>query len=152
LLGPKVLLRAVAREPAAVEDTSGKFLPIMRGALAIRADDLEPRALSALAALLNSALYQWLLRGLGAPLHDESVELTAADVRVLPMPELTAGSVDSLATHAETIRDALRLEDPYARAREFHRRRNQLDLLVFELTSASPRLRTIVLEELIREA
>lgn len=152
LLGPKVLLRVVAREPAAVEDRSGRYLPIMRGALAIRADDLQGSGLTALAAILNGALYQWLLRGLGSPLHDESVELSAADVRALPVPVLTDDAIEALVQQAEAIRAALGLDDQYLRAREYRRRRHELDVLVFELAGASPRLRTIVLEELIREA
>ena len=152
LLRPKVLLRALAREPAAVADATGRHLPIMRGALAIRADDLDSRGLRALAALLNSALYQWLLRGLGAPLHDESVELSAADVRMLPVPYLTADVVDALHASAEAVAAALQSTEPFARAREFRRQRHELDLLTFELTGATSRLRAIVLEELIRES
>lgn len=152
LLRPKVLLRALAREPAAVADVTGRHLPIMRGALAIRADDLPPGGLRALATLLNSALYQWLLRGMGAPLHDESVELSAADVRSLPVPRMTPDAIDALGEKAEDITAALHAAEPYRRAREYRLQRHKLDVLAFELAGATARLRSIVLEELIRES
>ena len=151
LLSPKVLVRAVTREPAAYADVGGKYLPIMRGALAVRADDLGGQGLRALAALLNSAFYQWLIRGLGSPLRDEFVELSAADVRRLPFPRLKAHDMDGLASSAAAIEQTLGLQDGRTRAAEYRRLRHDLDIRTFELVGASPRLRTLVLDELLRD-
>lgn len=152
LLAPKVLLRAVAREPAAVPDLTGTHLPIMRGALAIRVDGLSTLGLVSLAAILNSALYQWLIRGLGAPLHDESVELAAADIRALPMPEMTEHVITAVSDMSADVLTAVASPDPYTRARKYRSTRHELDLLVFELTGCTARLRGIVLDELLRDA
>jgi hypothetical protein len=151
LLGPKVLMRAVAREPAAYADVEGMYLPIMRGALAIRADDFTGQGLWALAALLNSAFYQWLIRGLGSPLRDEFVELSAADVRRLPFPKLDAFAIRRLSSRAAEIRRTLDLEDGRTRALAYRRLRNDLDIDTFDLIGASPRLRTVVVDELLRD-
>jgi Eco57I restriction-modification methylase len=152
LLGPKVLLRAVAREPAAVADPKGQYVPKMRGAHALRFDDIPVQLLAGIAALLNSAFYQWLLRGLGSPRADESIEVTLADVRCIPLPDLTELELRQLHKRAQAIVEALSKPDPIDRALTVRDLRSELDAHVFDLIGASQRLRQIVTDELIRVA
>jgi hypothetical protein len=152
LLGPKILLRAVARESAAVADPKGQYIPKMRGAHALRFDDVPQGLLAGIAALLNSAFYQWLLRGLGSPRADESIEVTLADVRSIPLPDLTEPELRQLGACAQAIADALSERDPLRRVLMVRDLRIELDALVFGLIGASQRLRDIVTDELIRVA
>lgn len=151
LTGPKVLLRGLVREPASVADISGVHVPVMRGVFAIRLDDVEPRLLPGIAALLNSALYQWLLRGLGAPLQDESVELSVTNIASLPFPVLSDQLLEDLSALGAAAADALQLE-PIERATAFAEARASLDQYVFGALRASNPLREIVLKELVRTA
>lgn len=151
LTGPKVLLRGLVREPASVADISGAHLPVMRGVFAIRLDDVEPRLLTGVAALLNSALYQWLLRGFGAPLPDESVELSVTNVASLPVPRFSDQLLGDLTALGSAAAEALQLE-PIDRATAFAEARASLDQYVFGAVRASEDLREIVLKELVRTA
>lgn len=151
LTGPKVLLRGLVREPASVADISGVHVPVMRGVFAIRLDDVEPRHLPGVAALLNSALYQWLLRGVGAPLPDESVELSVTNIASLPFPVLSAQLLEDLSALGAAAAEALQLE-PIDRATAFAEARASLDQYVFGALRASKSLREIVLKELVRTA
>jgi hypothetical protein len=152
LRGPKLILRALAREPATVVDLDGSWMPLMgtAGAIAVRMDDVASEDLAAYEALLNSALHQWLIHGLGRPKHDESVELTIADVGKLPVPFLDRNGIESLKSAGEAIRSALAEPKPLARARRYRDGRLDLDVLVYELMGVSARLRSIVADELIR--
>lgn len=152
LLGPKVLLRAVAREPAAVADPAGRYVPVMRGVHVLRLDDIPVKYLASIAALLNSAFYQWLLRGLGAPRSDETIEVTLADVRSLPLPDLSDTELRQLYIQGQDITEALAKVDPISRIHAVRDARAALDVLVFEILGASQRLRDIVKNELIRVA
>lgn len=152
LLGPKVLLRAVAREPAAVADPTGRYVPVMRGVHALRLDDIPVKYLASIAALLNSAFYQWLLRGLGSPRADETIEVTLADVRSLPLPDLSDTELRQLQVQGQDIAEALAEPDPISRIVAVRDTRAALDVLVFEILGASQRLQDIVKNELIRVA
>lgn len=152
LLAPKVLLRAFAREPAAVADQSGQYVPIMRGVHALGFRGLANQHLAGIAALLNSALYQWFLRGLGAPRSDETVEISVLDVSSLPFPDLTAVELRQLKAAYEAVLDALDKEGPVERAHAVRAARASVDLLAFELLGVSTRLQGIVRNELLRVA
>jgi N-6 DNA Methylase len=155
LRGPKLILRALAREPATVADVTGEWMPLMgtAGGIAVRLDDVEPSDLPAYEALLNSAFHQWLIHGLGRPKHDESVELTVADVERLPIPAgLDRGGVERLSAAGEAVRSAYAESKPLKRMREYRDARLDLDSLVYELMGVPPRLRAIVADELIRIA
>jgi SAM-dependent methyltransferase len=151
--GPKLIVRAFAREPATVVDVEGKWMPIMgtAGAIAVRMSDISPEDLPAYEALLNSALHQWLLHGLGRPKHDESVELTIPDVEQLPIPsDLDASGLGALKAAGEAVRLALSETDPMLRVHQYRDARLELDNLVFEFLAVSSKLRAIVADELIR--
>ncbi len=152
LLGPKVLLRAVAREPAAVADPTGRYVPEMRGVHALRFDDITAKHLPGVAALFNSAFYQWLLRGLGSPRADETVEVTVNDVQSLPFPKLSDRELEQVCACAKAVADALSRDDPVQRVLAVRDARGELDTLVFEILGASKRLRDIVQSELLRVA
>lgn len=152
LLSPKVLLRAFAREAAAVADPEGRYVPVMRGVHAIRFPGIAVSHLAGLAALLNSALYQWLLRGLGSPRADETIEVTVQDVGSLPFPDLTLPELHQLDAHAKTVTTALEEEDPIRRAHAVRDARAGVDEFVFELLEVSARLEDTVRDELVRVA
>ena len=151
-LGPKVLLRAFAREAAAVADPEGRYVPVMRGVHAIRFPGIAVSHLNGLAGLLNSALYQWLLRGLGSPRADETIEVTVQDVGSLPFPNLTLPELHQLDAHAKTVMTALEEEDPIRRAHAVRDARAGADQFVFELLEVSARLEDTVRNELVRVA
>lgn len=152
LCGPKILLRAVAREPASVSDPTGQFVPIMRGVHAIRMDDIKPEHLRGIAALLNSSFYQWLLRGLGSPRSDETIELTLSDVRGLPVPEFSTEELSELCSFADGVKEAIKEENPVRRVKAVRNKRADLDNYVIELLCVSAIVRNAIQEELIREA
>lgn len=152
LLGPKVLLRAFAREPAAIADPTGSYVPIMRGVHAIRLGDRPPDELVAVATLLNSAFFQWLLRGLGSPRADETIEVSIADLKELPFPDLEPAEIEKLCACNQAISAALNETSPFERIRGFQERRAELDEFVWSMLDASAHLRTLVESELIRLA
>jgi hypothetical protein len=150
LLAPKILLRAFAREPAAVADTKALYVPVMRGVHALRFGDIPDRYLVSIAALLNSSIYQWLLRGLGSPRSDETIEITVNDVRTLPFPRLSDTELRTLYFHAEAVNNALAKEEAIDRALAVRDTRIALDSMVLDMLGVSERLRDIVGRELIR--
>ncbi len=152
LLAPKVLLRAFAREPSAVADTRALYVPVMRGVHALRFGDIPDRYLVSIAALLNSSIYQWLLRGLGSPRSDETIEVTVNDVRTLPFPDLSDTELRTLYAHAEAVNNALAEEEAVDRALAVRDTRIALDSMVLDMLRVSERLRGIVGRELMRVA
>lgn len=152
LCAPKILLRAFAREPASVSDPTGHFVPIMRGVHAIRMDDIKPEHLCGVAALLNCSFYQWLIRGLGEPRSDETVELTIADVSGLPFPELTTEELSALCQLADRIEEAINEKNPVRRIKAVREARADLDNYAIDLLGVSTKARKAIQEELIREA
>lgn len=152
LCGPKLLLRAFAREPAVIPDHTGQYVPIMRGVQAVRMDDIQPEHLRGIAALLNSSFYQWLLRGLGAPRGDETVELTIADVHQLPFPELSISELSHLCALADRIEAAMNEHSPVLRVRAVRDERAVLDDFTLDLLEVSAKSREAIQAELIRVA
>lgn len=154
LLGPKVLLRGLAREPAAATDIEGRWVTIKGtgGGLALAFPRAPRWQLDAATTLLNSALYQWLLRGVGQPKSDESVELPLAAVAEIPWPHLPTRDWRRLAEAGSVAFDALSNERGVERIKAFSAARRHVDELVFNLLAVSPDLRTVVASELVRLA
>jgi hypothetical protein len=152
LTAPKLLLRTFSQEPATVADPNAEWMPLMgtAGAIAIRLDDVASDDLYAYEALLNAALYQWLIQGLGRPRHGGWTELTISDVNKLPVPALEDKDLTQLKRHSLTIRSTLAEPDPMLRRTLYHAGYKELDNTVFDLVKASKRLRHIVTEELVR--
>lgn len=153
LMAPKVVLRAFALEPAAAVDSDGDTFCIKGtgGALVLR--PVDPHVpLDAVMGLLNSSLYQWLMRGLGQPRADETVEVRLADLEELPWPTLKPHGWRSIAERAESARlAAVAVGSPAARLREYARARRALDDTVLDLLEVEPELRDTVRRELVRE-
>jgi hypothetical protein len=152
LMGPKILLRAFGREHAAAADSRGSLMPLMRHAHAIRFDGTKPEDLPSIAALLNSAFYQWMLRGFGAPRQDETIEVTVRDIGELPMPNLSRLELDQLGTLGASVEEALSEESAMLRISEFSAQRFELDEFVWDLLQAPRSLRSLVRSEMVRNA
>lgn len=151
---PKVLIRAFAREPAAVADPEGSWTTLKgtAGGVAIRVPEADATQLRGLTSLLNSALYQWLMRGFGRPRRDETVELLVGDIADLPWPNLSRQAWEKLEHAAWPVLSALKDNHPIARIERYWSARVALDEMVFDLLEVSARLRAIVEHELIRPA
>ncbi|MEX2292101.1 MAG: N-6 DNA methylase [Mycobacteriales bacterium] len=157
LLGPKVLLAGFRREPAAVADLAGDYI-IVKGAgggVAFGAPSMPARAraqwLLGVEVLLNSALYQWWLRGTGAPRHDETIELSIEQLRTMPWPQLAPTDWSTLARAGTAVRRALTLESPRGRTEAYWAARAEADALVDAVLDVQPRLSELVRDELLRE-
>lgn len=152
LRAPKVLVRTVTDEPAAAADTRGNVVPIVRGAHAVGFLDVDAGHLPGIAALLNSAVYQWLLRTSGTPRQQGFIELVDRDLRQLPWPVLSTSNLDTLTTYAADVGEALEHGDSIERAGGIRAVRRKIDDLAFDLLGASTRLRQTVRAELMRTA
>jgi N-6 DNA Methylase len=154
LRGPKVLIRAFGREPAAVADRRGEWMTLKgtAGALALRLERATQTQLAGAAALLNSALYQWLLHGFGRPRSDETVELMVSDVAELPWPTLSMSEWRDLSKAGKQVASGLHEKSAIARIEAYRRARRELDQLTFDLLEVSKTLRAVVLGELTRLA
>jgi hypothetical protein len=152
LRGPKVLVRTLAYEPAAAADIDGVLVPIVRGAHAVGFHDVDADHLPGITALLNSAIYQWLLRTVGTPRQNEFIELVDRDLEQLPWPDLTQSSLDLLTEHARAVQRARRFGDSMRSVAGVRGARRVIDELAFDLVGASARLRETVRSELLRSA
>jgi hypothetical protein len=152
LRAPKLLVRTFSREPSTFADVLGDRMPLMgtSGAIAVRLDDVPGPELHTYEALLNGALYQWLLQGLGRPKQGGWVELTIPDVATLPVPVLSSRDRARLTECRAEIHAAICEEDPMLRRGLYHEGFAKLDALVFELVNASDKLRAVVEDELVR--
>lgn len=124
----------------------------MRHAHAIRFEGAKAEDLPSIAALLNSAFYQWMLRGFGAPRRDETIEVTVRDIGELPMPDLSQPELDRLALLGASVEEALKEENATLRISEFSARRFELDEFVWDLLMAPKSLRGLVRSEMVRNA
>lgn len=150
LRGPKVLIRRMAREPAAAADLDGRFVcrKGLAGALAVAVDESRLRAL---VTLLNSSLYQWLLRGRGQSKARDHVDLTVAVVASLPWPDLDAVAWGSLSAAHDAVASALDAPDS-SRFDVYWEARAVADRLVMDLLGVAAPLRQAVESELVRPA
>lgn len=133
-------------------DPEGHYVPIMRGVHAIRFEELSTKDLESVAALLNSSFYQWMLRGLGSPRADETIEVSVSNVSELPWPSLSKAELRSLRDYARQIGKALEGSTATDRIQGFRDRRAELDEFVWDLLGASSNLRDIVRLETLRLA
>jgi hypothetical protein len=154
LRGPKVLIRSFGREPAAVLDRPGEWMTLKgtAGALALRIDRATQAELYGAAAILNSALYEWLLHGFGRPRRDETVELMVSDVAELPWPTLSTSEWRELGNAGKQVVQALQEKSAFARMHVYRAARRELDQLAFDLLEVPTALRTVVTAELTRLA
>lgn len=153
LRSPKLLIRRFAREPAAFADLVGDLMITKGsgGALAVRLPAGAEALLQGLEALTHSSLAQWLLRGLGGPRADETVELSVAIVASLPWPALDYDEWERLAAAGAAVREALGRERR-DRVGAYWRARQELDDVVEELLRPSRALQRVIRREILREA
>jgi SAM-dependent methyltransferase len=152
LRGPKLLLRTLSPEIATFADLGGELMPLMAeaGAIAVRIEGADSSALLGFEALLNSAFYQWWLGGMSQPRQGGWLALNVALVESVPLPSLTPTDLHGLGERATGIREALLLESPLRRLTEYHRLYDDLDQHVLDLLGASPRVRSVVADEVRR--
>lgn len=152
LRNPKVLIRRFGREPSAFYDAVGDLMITKGsgGALAIGIVGDDAITLQAIEALVHASLFQWLLRGLGSPRADETIELSAATVAALPWPRLTGRERRRLVQLGKQVRDTLSGALP-TRITRYWEKRFELDEYVLDLFGATEELRGYISEELIRQ-
>lgn len=155
---PKVLVRNLFLEPAAVADTTGGFMPPQGVVTAIVPSNGSPQAVLLIEALLNSSLYQWLLQGLAHPRTGGFGRLMLHHWNDVPWPQLSSHSRREILRVASEVRGVLvdtAEREPVARSKvadAYWRARHQLDEAVLDALGASDRLRTVISGELWRLA
>jgi N-6 DNA Methylase len=152
LRAPKAILRGFSREPAAFADPKGEWITVKGtgGGLVLVPRDGNAEFVNAIAGLLCSSLYQWLLRGFGQPRHDETIEILQMNAEELPWPNLAEAEWKRLAKCAEMTAAAAAKEFGPARTIAYRSARENLDQLVFDLLDVTPKLRQTVEAELVR--
>lgn len=148
---PKVVLRAFGRELSAAVDPDGDAISPKgtAGAFAIVPHG-DSAILEGMAAYLQSAFAQWVLRGIGEPRHDETVELLEGPLRRLPWPTLQLDEWAELARCHDSILLTLDLDEPSARSAAWWKERAKLDELVFDMLGADSDLRDLIYSETFR--
>lgn len=153
LRAPKVILRGFGVEPAAFADPNAEWITVkgtVGGLIFTPATAQSPDVLQAIAGLLNSSLFQWALRGLGQPRHDESVEILQADAELLPWPDLSTQAWMQISAAAKAVIESAAGEPGAHRALAYRHARKRLDELVIELLEVGPRLQETISVELVR--
>jgi len=152
LRSPKVLIRNLGVEVAAVADVAGGLMPAQGGngatSIVPTVDSLSE--LRYIEGLLNSSLFQWLLRGLGHPKRG-GFQLMKHHLEALPWPMLDSAERSQIAEAASAVTDALHSEGSVVRAARYWSARVDLDSAVFAAVGADERLREIVDQEVWRE-
>jgi hypothetical protein len=151
LLRPKVLLCAIGHTLDAAADEAGEWVPL-KGAAGIAVVPRTRVAIRRLEALLNSSLYQWLLRGLGAPRANGFVQLFVHNVEALPYPSLGLPAWNEIERAGRVVRRALQIEDPVDRTNRWWVAIDELDETVLNALKASSRLRQAIAVEFERPA
>jgi hypothetical protein len=149
LRGPKVIVRGLFDEPAAVADRSGAWMIPQGGAGVVAIVAPRRSEVALLESLLNSAFYQWLLQGLGHSKSRGYVQLMRHHWRFVPRPTLSPDQTAAVLTAAQRVRAALRAKSNEAVSRYWNARVD-LDSSVYEALGASPTLQSIVASELWR--
>lgn len=152
LRNPKVLVRTVVYEPVAYADINGSLIPKVRGAHALGFSGADDQELLAFTALLNSAVYQWLLRNAGTPRQGDFVELIDQDLESLPWPDIADEQIRQLSALASKAIEALGVAELFSRAARFRAIRRDLDALCNELLGVSKKTQELIRAELRRVA
>ena len=145
----KVIVRCLFDEPAAVSDSGADWMipqggggcHALRSTSAADADFVE--------ALLNSALYQWMLAGLAQAKSAGYGQLLLHHWKHIPRPILKRPSRDRIAIAGRAVRSALRSAQAM-RTERYWNARKALDELVFNELRIAGSLRTVVQSELVR--
>jgi hypothetical protein len=155
---PKVLVRNMFLEPAAVADITGGFLPPQGVVTAIVPPSGSQRSVLLIEALLNSSLYQWLLQGLAHPRTGGFGRLMLHHWNDVPWPRLSPPDRRRILRAGNEVRRVLAVapeREQGARSKvadTYWRARHQLDEAVLDALGASDRLRTVISGELWRLA
>ncbi len=149
LRGPKVIVRGLFDEPAAVADTDGVWMIPQGGAGGIAVVGAGKSDILLLECLLNSALYQWILQGLGHSKSRGFVQLMRHHWRFVPWPSLSRDERRDVLTAGRKVRAALRSKGPEAPSRYWNARVG-LDSAVYKALRVSPALQATVASELWR--
>lgn len=152
LARPKVLVRSIGRVLHAALDETGDCVTIKGtgGAFAV-VDDLD--RLRVCEAVLNSSLFQWLLRGRGTPKYNDHVELSLAAVAGLPWRVLDGDAAEEVVDARRSIADAIgNLEEQTSPAAldAYWEAVRGLDQTVFDVFGVDDELRRVVSEEFAR--
>lgn len=147
-----MILRGFSREPAAFADLHGEWITVKgtKGGLVLVPAKADSNVLLGTAGLLCSSLFQWLLRGLGQPRRDESIEILQMHVEALPWPTLGSEDWRHLSEQTRAAIEAAAGEPGPRRALAYRAARDDLDALVLELLEVGPKLRQTVADELVR--
>lgn len=155
LLGPKVLMRGLAREPTAASEPTGRVITIKGtgGGLALHlGPGAETFHVVGAAALINSAFCQWWLQGMGDPKQGGWVELRQSVVEALPWPELTREEWQELARMGTQLAESYSIADPLRRTLAHDKVRWELDRFAFDLYGVPSNDVELVMSEVIRTA
>ena len=146
---PKVLVRGLFDEPAAAADSSGGWMIPQGGAGVAALVPGRKREVELLEALLNSALYQWLLQGLGHSKARGYVQLMRHHWRYVPWPSLEADRAAAVVGAGRKVKATLRARGP-DRVSRYWSARTALDATVYEAMGVDVQLESIVGVELWR--
>ncbi len=155
LLGPKVLMRGMAREPTAAVEPSGRVITIKGagGGLALAlGPDAETFHVVGAATLLNSAFCQWWLQGMGDPKQGGWVDLRQSVVEALPWPNPTDEAWKGLARIGTQLAESYKIGDPLRRTMAYDKVRWELDEFAFDLYGVPSSVVEMIMSEVIRTA
>lgn len=152
LRGPKVIVRCLFDEAAAVSDSTGEWMIPQGGGGCHAIPVHDPVNADYLEALLNSALYQWLLAGIVQPKSSGYQQILLHHWRHVRFPILSDAERDRIREAGSGVREALTEESASVRLSEYWSERKRLDDAVFEVMRASSALRETVTSELRRRA
>lgn len=149
LRGPKVVIRGLFDEPAAAADMAGEFMIPQGGAGAVALVVTDELDVLLLESLLNSALYQWLLQGLGHAKGGGFVQLMRHHWRRVPWPLLSRDQKGLIVSAGNKVKDVLNgLGD--RRTSRYWDARLDLDAAVYEQLGVGRDLQECVTQDLWR--
>jgi hypothetical protein len=149
LRSPKVVLRGLFDEPSAVADFGGAWMIPQGGAGVVALVPTRKADVELLEGLLNSALYQWLLEGLGHPKSKGYVQLMRHHWSAVRWPVLDRAERASIVSAAKRVKSTLNARGPDRVSRYWTARLN-LDSAVFDALRVAEHLRSVVAAELWR--
>lgn len=149
LRSPKVVVRRMFDEPAAVADPTGEWMIPQGGAGVIAVVSHRKSDIELMEALLNSALYQWLLEGLGHPKSNGYVQLMRHHWKAIPWTRLKTIERKLVIDAARKVKTALR-DRTDNRVSCYWMARVALDEAVYDALRVDSQLREIVSVELWR--